>query len=196
MTREHGAMVQGRWRTKRLAFLVVLAALGNVLGALSIYLANVGPIGLDLSHLATFMAAVYGGPILGMYTGALVGLFPGVYFGFIGGSLGFLALLGLPLGKALTGLTAGWLVKALRASNPGGRSVLVVPSLLIGYIPECIFTALFFLGLVPVFLGWSSIPMLIAILTKAWIEIAVLSFIMLAFIRNRSFRRYMESVAL
>jgi len=186
-------MVGGGSRAKRLAFLVVVGALGNVLGGLSIYLANTGPIGLDLSHLATFMAAVYGGPALGLYAGALVGIFPGIYFGFIGGSLGFLGLLGLPLGKALTGFTAGWLVRALRVSNPGGRSVLLVPSLLMGYVPECVFTVLFFLGLIPFFLGWSSIPMLVAILTKAWVEIAILSFIMLAFMRNRSFTRYVKS---
>ncbi|MFB0569019.1 MAG: hypothetical protein ACETV0_05330 [Nitrososphaeria archaeon] len=186
-------MVEGRSRAKRVAFLVMIGALGNALGGLSIYLANTGPIGVDLSHLATFIAAVYGGPVIGFYAGALVGLFPGIYFGFIGGSLGFLGLLGLPLGKALTGLTAGWLVNALKISNPNGRSVLIVPSLLIGYLPESVFTALFFLGLVPIFLGWSSIPMLITILTKAWIEIAILSFIMLAFIRNKSFARYMES---
>jgi len=128
-----------------------------------------------------------------MYAGALVGIFPGIHFVFIGGSLGFLGLLGLLLGKALTGFTARWLVKTLKISNPEGRSMLVVPSLLIGYIPECIFTVLFFLGIIPLFLGWSSVPMLVAILTKAWIEIAILSFIMLAFIRNRSFTRYVKS---
>jgi hypothetical protein len=43
-----------------------MAVLGNTLSMLSIGLANAGQIGLDLSHIAAFIAAVYGGPYVGV----------------------------------------------------------------------------------------------------------------------------------
>jgi len=50
-----------------------MAALGNTLSALSIGLTKVGQIGLDLSHIATFIASVYGGPVMGFLIGLVGG---------------------------------------------------------------------------------------------------------------------------
>ncbi len=144
-----------------------MVVLGNTLSMLSIGLANAGQIGLDLSHIATFIAAVYGGPYVGCLTGLLSGLFPGVYFCPMGG-LAWLGLIGLPLEKALTEQTTGALYKLLKLNQRSRPSVLVVPLMLIGYIPECLFTVFFFFTLVPHFFGWTSVGILITILIKAW----------------------------
>jgi len=179
--------------SKVLVFIAVMAVLGNTLSMLSIGLANAGQIGLDLSHIATFIAAVYGGPYVGCLTGLLSGLFPGVYFGPMSG-LAWLGLIGLPLGKALTGLTTGVLCKLLKVNQRSRPFVLVVPLMLIGYIPECLFTVLFFLTLVPHFFGWASVGMLITILIKAWIEVGVMSVFMGALTGNSGFNTLITNV--
>jgi LytS/YehU family sensor histidine kinase len=172
--------------SKGLVFIAVMAVLGNTLSMLSIGLANAGQIGLDLSHIATFIAAVYGGPYVGCLTGLLSGLFSGVYFGSMGG-FAWLGLIGLPLGKALTGLTTGALCQLLKVNQRSRPSILVVSLVLIGYIPECLFTAFFFLALVPHFFGWASVGMLITILVKAWIEVGVMSIFMGVLTGNAGF---------
>lgn len=53
--------------SKGLVFIAVMAVLGNTLSMLSIGLANAGQIGLDLSHITTFIAAVYGDPTWELY---------------------------------------------------------------------------------------------------------------------------------
>lgn len=169
-----------------IVFTVMMAVLGNTLSALSIGLTKVGQIGLDLSHIATFIAAVYGGPYMGFLTGLLSGFVPGVYFGPMGG-LAWLGLIGLPIGKSLTGLTTGALCKLLNVNQRAHSSVLVVPIVLMGYIPECLFTAFFFLTLVPQFFGWASVGLLISILVKAWIEIGFMSVFMGALTGNDGF---------
>jgi len=176
-----------------LVFIAVMAVLGNTLSMLSIGLANAGQIGLDLSHIATFIAAVYGGPYIGLLTGFLSGIFPGLYFGPMGG-LAWLGLIGLPIGKALTGLTTGVLCKLLKLNQRDHSSILVVPLVLIGYIPECLFTVFFFLTLVPYFFGWASVGMLITILIKAWIEIGVMSVFMGALTGNSGFNTLITKV--
>ncbi len=179
--------------SKLLVFIAVMAVLGNTLSMLSIGLANVGQIGLDLSHIATFIAAVYGGPYVGGITGLLSGIFPGVYFGPIGG-FAWLGLIGLPLGKALTGLTTGTLCQLLKVNQWSHLSILVVPLVLIGYIPECLFTAFFFLALIPHFFGWASVGMLITILVKAWIEVGVMSIFMGVLTGNSGFNTLIKNV--
>jgi len=179
--------------SKVLVFIAVMAVLGNTLSMLSIGLANAGQIGLDLSHIATFIAAVYGGPYVGCLAGLLSGLFPGVYFGPMSG-LAWLGLIGLPLGKALTWLTTGALCKLLKLNQWSRPSVLVVPLMVIRYIPECLFTALFFLTLVPHFFVWASVGMLITILIKAWIEVGVMSVFMGALTGNSGFNTLITNV--
>lgn len=180
--------------SKGLVFIAVMAVLGNTLSMLSIGLANAGQIGLDLSHIATFIAAVYGGPYVGCLTGLLSGLFSGVYFGPMGG-FAWLGLIGLPLGKALTGLTTGALCQLLKVNQRSRASILVVSLVLIGYIPECLFTAFFFLALMPHFFGWASVGMLITILVKAWIEVGVMSIFMGVLTGNAGFNTLISARA-
>ncbi|OGD46662.1 hypothetical protein A3K70_03950 [Candidatus Bathyarchaeota archaeon RBG_16_48_13] len=178
-------------KTKQIALICMMSALGNILSALSLFLANVGPIGLDLSHLATLIAAIYGGPLTGFATGALGGVFAGIYFGFIGGNLGLLSLIGIPIGKALTGLTAGWLSNAFSVLRSDRSFLRVVPTVLLSYIPESLYTAIFFMTLVPLFFGWFSLPFLISVEVKAWGELVILSVICYVLRRNKSFSGYL-----
>ena len=101
--------------TKQTAFVAMMSALGLLLSVISL---NVAPLltavgqsgaALDLSHIATFIAAIFGGPYVGAIVGFLSGIYAGYYFGYVMGSLGVLSLIGVPFGKALTGLTAGFL---------------------------------------------------------------------------------------
>ena len=182
-----------RLSSKVIAFTLIMAALGNTLSALSIGLTKVGQIGLDLSHIATFIASVYGGPVMGFLIGLVGGIVPGVYFGPMGG-LSWLGLIGLPVGKALTGVTTGALCKLFNVNQRAHPSILTVPIVLIGYIPECLFTIFFFLVLVPYFFGWASVSLLISILVKAWIEIGVMSVLMGALTGNGGFNTFMTKI--
>jgi len=183
------------WDSRAVAFTAMMVALGNGLSALSIGLAKVGQIGLDLSHVATFIAAIYGGPVLGFLTGLLGGIVPGIHFGPLGG-LAWLGLIGLPIGKSLTGFTTGGLYRLLKVSRRTKPSLLTIPVVLAGYVPECLFTVFFFLALVPRFLGplpWLTVSVLISILVKAWIEIAFMSAFMGALTGSAGFTTFVTS---
>ncbi len=184
-----------RWDSKAVTFTAMMVALGNGLSALSIGLAKVGQIGLDLSHVATFIAAIYGGPVLGFLTGLLGGIVPGIHFGPLGG-LAWLGLIGLPIGKSLTGFTTGSLYRLLKVDRRAKPSLLTIPIVLAGYVPECLFTVFFFLALVPRFLGplpWLTVSVLISILVKAWIEIAFMSAFMGALTGSVGFTTFVTS---
>jgi len=184
-----------RWNSKAVAFTAMMVALGNALSAFSIGLVKVGQVGLDLSHVATFIAAIYGGPLLGFLTGLLGGIVPGIHFGPLGG-LAWLGLIGLPIGKSLTGLTTGTLYRLFNVGRRANPSLLTIPVVLAGYVPECLFTILFFLALVPHFLGplpWLTASVLISILVKAWIEIAFMSAFMGALTGNVGFSTFVTS---
>jgi LytS/YehU family sensor histidine kinase len=183
---------------KNTAFIAIMIAMGNILAALSINVAPIaGGVAMDLSHIATFIAAIFGGPWIGAVVGFCGGIYPGYYFGFAGGSLGLLSLLGLPLGKALTGLMAGLLYKGLQINRSSRPSTYTVPVILLSYIPECLFTVVYFLYLVVPVVGSPMAFMLPLILPKAWIEIILMSFLMGALVGNVSFRdfvtRYLSS---
>ncbi len=180
-----------RINSKIIAFTAVMVALGNALSALSIGLSKVGQVGLDLSHIATLIAAIYGGPLLGFIVGFLGGLVPGIYFGPLG-MLQSLGLFGLPIGKSLTGVAVGGLFSLIKASRKKHLSLLTIPAVLVGYIPECLFTVFFFLILVPYFLGWVSILLLTSIIIKAWIEISLMSILMAALVGNNGFDTFMK----
>jgi len=174
-----------------------MGALGNLLFAASQSLFNLGQIALDLSHLATYIAALYGSPYLGLMTGVIVGLGPGLYFGYIGGQLGALGLLGLPTGKALTGLTAGVLARRLSRSMSAVRTAFLILS---SYVPECLFTIVFFKVFIPLFVPAASkylVGLLVPILVKAWTEIAVVAALISMLTRSKGFsdflRKYLSS---
>lgn len=178
-----------------MAFTAMMVALANALSALSIGLTRIGQVGLDLSNLAAFIGAVYGGPLLGFLIGLLGGIVPGIHFGPLGG-LAWLGLIGLPLGKSLTGLTTGILYRYVNSNRRANTSLLTIPVVLLGYVPECLFTIFFFLTLVPYFLGplpWLTLGLLISILVKAWTEIALMSVFMAALTGNVGFSTFVKN---
>jgi LytS/YehU family sensor histidine kinase len=182
--------------SKTTAAVAMMSALGILLSYISLNMTPVlstvgqGGAALDLSHIATFIAAMFGGPYVGAIVGFTSGIYAGYYFGYILGTLGLLSLIGLPLGKALTGLTAGFLYKKLKISSRTKSSTLTVPIILISYIPECIFTIAYFTYIVTFFYGYTLIAMLPIVVPKAWIEITVMSIIMGALAGNIGFKQF------
>lgn len=178
-----------------ITFIAMMGALGNILSVLSIGLTIVGTVGLDLSLVPVFIAAIYGGPYIGFVTGLISGIVPGIYFGPMTWQ-GWLALVALPIGKSLTGLTTGTLYRFFDVNRRTRPSLFTIPITLLGYVPECLFTVFYFLGPVPYFLGWSlafSVSLLITILVKAWIEIALMSVLMGALTGNGGFKTFMAN---
>lgn len=188
---------------KNVVFIAIMGALGNVLSGLSILLApfipsiSLGPysisVALDLSHLTTFIAALYGGPTVGGLTGLVGGLIAANEFGFSKGNLvtGF----AMPVGKALTGITAGLVMQALRLQSRNRRSLFLIASTLLAYIPEAIFTAFLFLGIFPFVFGTPAFilyPIVIAILIKGTIEMFAEGGVLAALCRNQSFESSIE----
>jgi|YelNatPaOPRAMG01_1025707.scaffolds.fasta_scaffold162120_1 riboflavin transporter FmnP len=189
---------------RQVVFVAMMAALGNVMFIISQTIFKTTQIALDLSHIGTLIAAVYGGPLTGLLTGFIVGIGPGLYFGYFGGSLGLLGVVGLPVGKALTGLTVGYLAKFLKMKGVKHSSWNVILATLMGYLPECIFTLFYFEGLVVIllpevaekFIMWfgSMHALVLSILTKAWVEITLLGIFMSALVGNAGFNDFVDRV--
>jgi LytS/YehU family sensor histidine kinase len=181
---------------KQTSFVAMMSALGLLLSAISLnaapLLGAVGQSGaaLDLSHIATFIAAIFGGPYVGAIVGFLSGIYAGYYFGYVLGTLGVLSLIGVPFGKALTGLTAGFLYKKLKINSSSRSSTIAVPITLISYIPECIYTIFYFLYIVLYVYGSAMSFMISIVIPKAWIEIAVMSILMGALAGNVGFKEF------
>ncbi|MEM2842111.1 MAG: hypothetical protein QW201_02280 [Thermoproteota archaeon] len=175
---------------KCLVFTAIMSAMGNVLSAISILLVPIAPaipigpitisISLDLSHLATFLSAIRFGPSIGGLTGLISGLVASYEYGFSKGNIinGF----AIPPGKAITGIIAGLLFKVLSFSKRERRYLLILlPP--VAYLPEAVYTAFVFLVMLPQVAGVSSAvfyPILVVILTKAWIEMLILGFLLMA----------------
>jgi LytS/YehU family sensor histidine kinase len=182
--------------TKQTAFIAMMSALGLLLSAFSLNMApflnavGQGGAALDLSHIATFIAAIFGGPYIGAIVGFLSGIYAGYYFGYVLGTLGVLSLIGVPLGKALTGLTAGFLYKKLGISNKSKSSTLTVPVILVSYVPECIYTILYFMYVVMFVYGSAMSYMIPIVIPKAWVEIIVISLLMGALSGNIGFKEF------
>jgi len=186
---------------KQTAFIATMSALGASLSIISLHMAPIsivvpgqGGAALDLSHLATFVAAIFGGPYIGATVGFLSGVYAGYYFGYVMGSLGVLSLIGVPFGKALTGFTAGFLYKKLGIHKSSRPSTLTVPILLISYIPECIYTIVYFLFIVQIVYGVGMGFMIPIVIPKAWIEIAIMSLLMGALVGNTGFKEFILKV--
>ena len=183
--------------SKEIAFIATMSALGLTLSALSLNIAPIlssvgqGGAALDLSHIATFIAAIFGGPYVGALVGFIGGIYAGYYFGYVLGSLGLLSLIGVPFGKALTGLTAGFIYNKLGINNRKNPSLLTTATILISYVPECIFTIIYFLYIVAFVYGYAMSFMIPLVIPKAWIEIIVMSVMMGALVGNAGFREFM-----
>lgn len=189
---------------RQVIFVAMMSALGNVMFIISQTIFKTNQIALDLSHIGTLIAAVYGGPWIGLATGFIVGIGPGLYFGYIGGILGLLGVIGLPVGKALTGLTVGYLARFLKAKDAKYSSWNAILATLMGYLPECIFTLFYFESLVVIllpkvaekFIIWfgSMHALVFSILAKAWIEMTLLGIFMGALVGNTGFNDFVNRV--
>ncbi|MFH2112788.1 MAG: ECF transporter S component [Candidatus Bathyarchaeota archaeon] len=184
--------------SKGLVFAAMMAALGNVLSFLSMQLAPIAPnvplgpvsvsLALDLSHLATFIAALFGGPLVGGLTGLVGGMVAAFEFGFSKGNLvtGF----GLPLGKAMTGVAAGYVFRWLYREGGAGR---LVASTVVSYVPEALLTLFLFVYVLPPLTG---LPVAIAsavavqIVVKAFVEMVILGIILAGLVSNLGFKTY------
>ncbi|RLI29628.1 hypothetical protein DRO50_01175 [Candidatus Bathyarchaeota archaeon] len=176
--------------SKTITFITLMSTLGNALFAVSFYAGPIAPgVALDFSLLPTFIAGIYGGPFVGLVTGLLAGLLPGVFFGPLGHGA-WLGLIGLPLGKGLTGLTSGLISKSLNLKAARHSSLLTVPVVLVSYIPECLFTVAYFVFLMPFFLGSGGPFLLGVVLPKAWGEVILMSVIMGALVGNHGFTSF------
>jgi len=187
---------------KTISFTLMMGVLGNVLFMVSYYAGNLIPgiIAVDFSLVAAYIAGFYGGPLIGFVSGFLIGILPGIMFGPMGTS-SWLGLFSLPLGKGLTGLTAGLVGRGLRLGRRPYSSLLAAPATLLAYIPEFLYTYVHFAYLIPFFLGMDKIIIgnsvfsmgdffLILILPKAISEVAIISLLMSALIGNRGFNDF------
>jgi hypothetical protein len=187
--------------SKGLSFIALMAALGNVLSFISIQLSPIVPsiplgpvnfsLALDLSHLATFTAALLGGPVIGGLTGLVGGFVAAFQFGFSQGNI--ITGIGLPLGKAVTGIVAGILFRRI---SIGRWKTLIVT--VISYIPEAIFTAVIFVYLYPIFYGLpTAIAVIVAtqIIVKAFVEMLILGTILTYIAGSRGFQAFTRSLS-
>ncbi len=190
---------------KSLAFIALMGAIGNVLSGISIYTSPIIPsiplgvisisLALDMSHLATFISALVGGPIIGAATGFVGGAIAAYQFGFSQGNLitGF----GLPIGKAITGIIAGLLISKFNFLKQDRNPFFFILITLVAYIPEAIFTAFLFIVVFPAVFGFPlSVVYLITtqILVKAFFEMVIMGIICGVLLSNKGFLRFTRGV--
>lgn len=181
--------------SKNIAFISLMGTLGNILFIISNYLGQIAPgVSIDLSHIPTFIASLYGGPLLGFLTGMLVGVLPGIQYGPLSPHGFWLTIILLPIGKSLTGLTAGLICKILGVNRSDCRSLIIVPLVLASYIPECLYTIFYFIMLLPILAGIGAASMLAFILPKAWVEILFMSILMAALKGNNGFNSFVATL--
>jgi hypothetical protein len=184
-----------------------MSSLGTLLSGISISVApfltaaGMGTAALDLSHIATFISAVLGGAYVGAAVGCFGGIYAGYYFGYVGGNFGLLSLIGLPLGKALTGLLAGFLYERLKIGNSSRRAVLTFPATLASYVPESIYTFFYFVNIAPFFLGsfvsqYITLAFVVFIILKGWLEVLLMGALMAALTVRSSFREFVVNSSL
>ncbi len=181
---------------KEITFIALLGSLANILFLISFYLGPIAPgASLDFSHIFIFVASVYGGPLIGFLTGLIGGILPGIYYGPLG-ACGWLGPIMLPIGKSLSGFSVGFLSKVFRVKQ-SRKSLVMIPLTLVSYIPECIFTVVVFVALLPVFIGGDVASLLsfllVFVLPKAWAEIIFISFFMAALVGNTGFNSFVAN---
>jgi LytS/YehU family sensor histidine kinase len=189
--------------SKTVAFVALMGALGNLLSWLSMMVGPLVPsiplgiysisVALDFSLLTTFMAAFYGGSTIGGLTGLVGGLAAAYELGFSQGNI--INGLGIPVGKALTGITAGFVMQLLRLQEKR-KQVLTIASTLLSYIPEGIYTVFLLLIVVPFVFEtpiFILIPIVGSILIKASIEMFTEGVILALLNERKSFTNLMKS---
>jgi len=175
---------------KDLTFALSMGAVGNVLAAITIAPTMVRQVALDFSSLPVFIAAVFGGPVVGGLTGFLAGILPSAFFGFIGGQLGILGF-GTSVGKAISGFSVGVLTRIVKSSQ--SRTALLIPIVLLGFVPEAAWIYMLFTVFIPVFMPNQAFlsAFLVPILTKAWFEIVVMGVFTSAIAGHSGFRAFL-----
>jgi riboflavin transporter FmnP len=174
--------------SRQVAFVASMGALGNVLALLTVSIPTpISQVAPDLSHVATLVAALYSGPLLGGITGALVSIVPFYRFGVTGWFGPLVGFFIIPL-KSLTGITAGFLGKRFR---PGLATLL-------GYVPECVSTYFYFILVVPFFLPevaqYVTQAFVALVLVKAWVELGIIALIMEAIKRRDIVSRLIANI--
>jgi len=176
--------------TKKLTFAVMMGALGTALFAISYTVAPIAPsIAFDFSLIGVLVAGYYGGAKLGFLTGLIAGILPGIMFGPLG-SGGIFGLIGLPFGKALTGMSVGLIASVVKLQQKSRSPVLAIPATFLAYVPESLFTWGYFVLLLGVTVGTAVFS---TVIVKALIEIAIMSAVMVALLRNKGFSCYVRS---
>jgi LytS/YehU family sensor histidine kinase len=176
--------------TKNLTFAIMMGALGTALFAISYYVAPIAPsLAFDFSLIGVLVAGYYGGPKLGFLTGLIAGILPGIMFGPLG-SGGVFCLIGLTIGKSLTGMTAGLVASAIKFEQKSRPAILAIPSTFLAYIPESLFTWGYFVLLLGTITGTAVFS---TVIVKALIEIAIMSVVMMILLRNNGFSCYVRS---
>ncbi len=180
--------------TKKLTIALMMGALGNVVFLLSYVVGQIAPgVSFDFSLIGVFIAGLYGGPVAGITAGAIAGILPGIMYGPLGTG-GVLGLIGLPVGKALTGLTIGLLGKGLNVHNRDHASIITFPATIASYVPEGVFTYVYFSYLLLLFLNQQVGTAIIAtIMIKAIIEVVIMSFILASLIGNKGFNDFIKA---
>jgi riboflavin transporter FmnP len=172
--------------TKRLTFALMMGALGSALFAISYYAGPIAPgISLDFSLLAVLIAGFYAGPTTGFFAGIIAGVLPGIMFGPLGMG-GVAGLVGLPLGKGLSGLTSGLIGKGLKFEQKKRSSLIGIPATYLSYVPEAFFTLGYFIFLLGGFTSGSTV-FFTAILPKSLVEVTIISVIIAALMGNTGF---------
>jgi riboflavin transporter FmnP len=175
--------------TKKLTFALMMGALGSALFAISYYAGPIAPgIALDFSLVAVFIAGFYAGPTVGCIAGIFAGILPGIMFGPLGMG-GVAGLIGLPLGKALSGLTSGFIAKGLKLGQKPRSSLLGIPLSYLSYVPEALFTYAYFIFLMgSIEIGGNIF--FTAILPKALVEVTIIGVIIAALMGNKGFNDF------
>ena len=183
--------------SKRVAFIALMGALGNVLAMITLPLFPLAQhVYLDFSSLPVLIAAVFGGALMGATTGFIAGLTPSIWFGFIGGTLGFLGF-SASIGKALHGLFVGLLVNWLKPMGRRYGTALLIPIVVLGFIPEALWIYVVFKGLVWLFMvegaRFLSEVVVWHVLSKASFEVAVMAFFVSALAGHEGFKSVISS---
>ena len=180
--------------TSSLALVASMAALGNLLGVVSVALGRiptpgVSQVALDFSSVPIVVMAIFFGWRLGSLTGLIAGIGPAIMFASNTGPITIL----FPVGKAITGFAIGIMAQALK-SDYRQRSYFVLLAVWIGFIPEAVLTWFYFQNLVPLFVSGGSFwapALAIPVLIKGWFEMTIIGFLTVALVGNEAFKIFL-----
>jgi len=177
-----------------LALVASMAALGNLLGVVSVALGRiptpgVSQVALDFSSVPIVVMAIFFGWRLGSLTGLIAGIGPAIMFASNTGPITIL----FPVGKAITGFAIGIIAQSLK-SDYRQRSYVVLLAVWIGFIPEAVLTWFYFQNLVPLFVSGGSFwapALAIPVLIKGWFEMTIIGFLTVALVGNEAFKIFL-----